>query len=194
MKKILLLVTLPVILGLMSGCAPNVSPHTYEASESGVASKVVSGLIVGKRAVKVDAKSGIGGLAGAGVGAAGGSAIGSSRQANIAGAIGGAVVGGLVGHAIDKGINSHKAFEYIINLKNGSTISIAQVQEMEFQVGQRVLVIYGAMTRIVPDNTIQPVDQHKPSPQSKTVKKKIKYSRTIEKRERIEKPLNYNEI
>ncbi len=69
MKRILLFITLPVIFGLINGCAPNVSPNTYEASESGVASKVVSGLIVGKRAVKVDAKSGLGGLAGAGVGA-----------------------------------------------------------------------------------------------------------------------------
>lgn len=154
MQKIMLFVTLAIFLGFLGGCAKNVSPHTYEASEAGVASKVLSGVVIGKRAVKVDANSGVGGLAGAGAGAAGGSAIGGSMRGNVVGAIGGAVVGGLVGNAIDKGINSHKAFEYIIKLKNGSTISIAQVQEMQFELGQHVLVIYGAMTRIVPDNTI----------------------------------------
>lgn len=189
MKRVLLFVTLPALFGLMAGCGPNVSPNTYEASESGVASKVVSGLIVGKRAVKVDAKSGLGGLAGAGVGAAGGSAIGGSPQANIAGAIGGAVIGGLVGNAVDKAAHSHKAFEYIINLKNGSTISITQVQEMEFQVGQRVLVIYGSMTRIVPDNTIQPVDSAKPAAKSNTTVKKKKAVT-----QQVEKNVSYNEI
>jgi outer membrane lipoprotein SlyB len=189
MKRILLFVTLPVVLGLMTGCGPNVSPNTYEASESGVASKVLSGVIVGKRAVKIDAKSGVGGLAGAGVGAAGGSAIGGSPQANIAGAIGGAVIGGLLGNAVDKAAHSHKAFEYIINLKDGSTISIAQVQEMEFEVGQSVLVIYGSTTRIVPNNTIQPVDAGKPAAKSNTTFKKKK---TVT--QKVEKNASYNEI
>lgn len=189
MKRILLSVALLSALGLTTACGPNVSPNTYEASESGVASKVVAGVIVGKRAVKVDAKSGVGGLAGAGIGAAGGSAIGGSSRANIAGAIGGAVIGGVVGHAIDKAAHSHKAFEYIINLKNGSTISIAQVQEMEFEVGQHVLIIYGATTRIVPDNTIQPVDTAKPAAISKTT---VKKSKTVTRK--VEKAVSYNEI
>lgn len=154
MKRVLLFVVLSTFLGLVTACAKNISPHTYQASEAGVANKVLSGVIIGKRAVKVDANSGVGGLAGAGAGAVGGSAIGGSARGNVVGAIGGAVVGGLLGNAVDKGINSHKAFEYIIKLKNDTTISIAQAQEMQFEVGQHVLVIYGAMTRIVPDNTI----------------------------------------
>lgn len=154
MKKIVSFLSL-LLLGLVIGCANNVSPNRYEASEAGVASKVVSGVIIGKRSVKIDGKSGVGGLAGAGAGAVGGSAIGSGFHGNAAGAIGGAVVGGLVGNAIDKGINTHKAFEYIIKLETGSTISIAQVQQLEFELGQPVLIIYGAMTRIVPDNRVQ---------------------------------------
>ncbi|HXH55314.1 MAG TPA: hypothetical protein VNK03_06200 [Gammaproteobacteria bacterium] len=194
MRRILLSAALLIATGLMTACGPNVSPNTYEASESGVASKVVAGVVIGKRAVKIDAKSGVGGLAGAGMGAAGGSAIGGSSRANIVGGIGGAVIGGVLGHAVDKAAHSHKAFEYIINLKNGSTISIAQVQEMEFEVGQPVLVIYGARTRIVPDNTIRPVDQDKPAVKSNTVKKKRTVTRKVEKLESVEKAVNYNEI
>jgi outer membrane lipoprotein SlyB len=161
MKKILLFTTLSVVLGLISACAQNLSPYTYEACEAGVANKVLAGVIVGKRPVKVDASSGVGGLAGTGIGAAGGSAIGNSSGGNIAGAIGGAVIGGVVGHALDKTINTKRAYEYIIDLRNGSTISIAQVQEMEFAVGQPVLIIYGAVTRIVPDDTIKPIKKLK---------------------------------
>ena len=189
MKRILLFITLPAVLTLMTGCGSNVSPNTYEAAESGVASKVLAGVIVGKRAVKIDAKSGVGGLAGAGVGVAGGSAIGGSPQANIAAAIGGAVIGGLIGNAVDKAAHSHKAFEYIINLKDGSTISIAQVQEMEFEVGQPVLVIYGATTRIVPDNTIKTVEKDKVVAKSNT---NVRKNKTITRK--VEKTVHYNEI
>ncbi len=154
MKKSILLSVLAIMSLFMMGCAQNVSPHTYNACEAGVASKVLSGVIIGKRAVKIDASTNVGGLAGAGIGAAGGSAMGGGSRANIAGALGGAVIGGVVGQAMDKAVNAHRAFEYIIRLEKGSTISIAQVQEMEFAVGQPVLIIYGAMTRIVPDNTI----------------------------------------
>lgn len=141
-----------MLLSLLSACGRSVSPNTYDAAEAGVASKVVQGTIIGKRKVKIDGSSGMGGLAGVAAGAAGGSAIGGSDRANIAGAVGGAVLGGLVGHAVDKGVNSHKAYEYIIKLKSGSTISIAQAQELEFNIRQPVLVIYGATTRIVPDD------------------------------------------
>ncbi len=155
MKKIFLLIAFSMLAALISSCAKNVSPNTYEASEAGVASKVVHGIIIGKRAVKIDANSGAGGLAGAAAGAAGGSAIGGSDRSNIVGAVGGAVVGGVIGNAADKAINRHQGFEYIIQLKNGSTIAVTQVQELQFEVNQPVLVIYGAMTRIVPDSTIE---------------------------------------
>lgn len=192
MKNFLFVTVLSVMLGFLTACAPNVSPHTYQASESGVASKVLSGVIVGKRAVKVDANSGVGGLAGAGIGAAGGSAIGGSSHSNIAGAIGGAVLGGVVGNAIEKAIHSNKAFEYIINLKDGSTISITQVQELEFAVGQSVLIIYGATTRIVPDNTGGAVETSPAPVVQKPRKPAAKNNRVVTRK--IERPVQYNEI
>jgi len=154
MKKYLSTITLLILLGFISACAKNVSPDTYGACEVGVSSKVIPGVIIGKRAVKVDGDSGVGGVAGAATGATAGSAIGGSPRANIASAIGGAVIGGVAGHAIDKAIHSHKGFEYIIKLKDGATIAITQIQDLQFEINQRVLVIYGAMTRVVPDNTV----------------------------------------
>lgn len=152
-KRLSVCVIVFLVLGFLSACGKHVSPNTYQASEAGVASKVVPGVVIGKRAVKVDASTGIGGVAGAVAGGAGGSAIGGSTQANIAGAVGGAVVGGAIAHVADKAINTHQAFEYIIRLKTGATIAITQVQELQFELNQPVLIIYGAMTRIIPDNT-----------------------------------------
>jgi outer membrane lipoprotein SlyB len=155
MKRYFLLSVFSMASLLIGGCAGNVSPNSYDAAEAGIASKVVQGVIIGKRKVKIDGKGGVGGLAGAGMGAVGGSAIGGGDRSHIAGAIGGAVLGGVIGDQIDKRINQHQAYEYIIRLKNGSTISIAQVQELEFAIHQPVLVIYGAMTRIVPDECVE---------------------------------------
>jgi len=157
MKRVLLLIMLTTAAILVGGCGKNVSPNTYEAAEAGVASKVVQGVIIGKRKVKIDASSGgIGGLAGAAAGATGGSALGSNDRSHIAGAIGGAVVGGVIGNQVDKAINRHQGYEYIIKLKGDSTIAITQAQDLEFQIGQPILVIYGATTRIVPDNCVEP--------------------------------------
>lgn len=157
MKKICLFTMLFSFLGCMMACTHNVSPNTYEACEAGVASEVVSGVVIGKRPVKIDANnnSGVGELAGAGIGAVAGSSMSSHSRGSLAGAIGGAILGGVVGNSVTKAVSTHKAYEYIINLNNGSTISIAQVQEAEFEMGQRVLVIYGSMTRIVADNTLK---------------------------------------
>ncbi len=151
MNKLLLVIMAATIL--LGGCARNISPNTYQAAEAGVVSKVVSGVIIGKREVNIDANSGAGGMAGVAAGATGGSAIGGGARSNIVGAIGGAVIGGVIGNAADKAVNRHKGFEYIIRLDNGSIISIAQTNDIQFEVKQRVLVVYGAMTRIVPDTT-----------------------------------------
>lgn len=153
MKKLALIFCVSAI-ALISGCAQNVSPNTYTTSEVGIASKVVPGVIIAKRVVVVDANSKAGGLAGAVAGGAAGSVLGTGSAAGqVVGAVGGAVVGGLIGNAADKSFNKHKGVEYIIRLKTGSTIAITQTEDLNLSINQPVLIIYGAMTRIVPDNT-----------------------------------------
>jgi len=151
--KILTTITMFGSLTLLGGCAGNVSPNTYDVCEAGVASKVEPGIIIGKRKINIDGNTGMGGLAGVAAGAAGGSAIGGDARTNVLGAIGGAVIGGVVGNAVDKGVNKHQGYEYIIRLRSGSTISVAQARDLQFQMNQPVLVIYGPTTRIVPDES-----------------------------------------
>lgn len=153
MKKILSGLFAGLVCVFLSSCAQNVSSNTYQASEVGVASKVVSGVIVAKRPVKIDANSGAGGIAGMAAGAAAGSTVGGSAAGNVVAAVGGAVVGGVAGNAIDKAVNHHQGFEYIIKLKNAATISVVQAEDQTLHINQHVLIIYGAMTRIIPDTT-----------------------------------------
>lgn len=153
MKKVLFCIIYCSIASIIAACAPNVSPNTYTGSEVGVVSKVNKGVILSKRPVSVDNSTGAGGLTGAAAGATGGAMLGTSTGGSILGGIGGAVVGGVVGNAIDKSVNHHQGYEYIIKLDNDQTVSVVQTSDMAFSVNQHVLVIYGAMTRIVPDNT-----------------------------------------
>lgn len=136
---------------ILSACAKNISPNTYSGSEVGIVSKVKKGIILSERAVSIDNASGNGGMAGAALGAAGGIGLGHSTSGSLAGGVGGAIVGGVVGHVIDKGVNHHQGYEYIIRLKEGETVSVTQTEDLRFSPGQSVLVIYGAMTRIIPD-------------------------------------------
>lgn len=152
MRKLLIIASIIAITSNLTSCSQNVSPNTYTGSEVGVVSKVKKGVIVSRRAVDIDNNSGAGGVAGLAAGAAGGSTLGNGTSQNVAGAVGGAVVGGLIGNAIDKSVNKHKGYEYIIKLEGGQTISVAQTEDVQFKPNQHVLVIYGALTRIVADN------------------------------------------
>ncbi len=152
MKKCLI----PLMLGaavLLAACAkPN--PNVYSAGEVGEAARVVPGVIVSKRLVEINGNTGIGAGVGAAGGAVAGATIGASSAAHIGGGIGGALVGGLVGNVIDKAAHSGKGYEYIIKLKHGGTISVVQAPSVELAVGEPVLMIYGATTRIIPDTRV----------------------------------------
>ncbi len=153
MRKIILLISSLIMTSLLAACAPNLSPNTYSAYEVGATSTVNKGVIVSRRLVRIDNNSGVGGLAGTIGGAAAGSTIGHGSTANIAGAIGGAIVGGLIGNAVDESVNQQQGIEYIIRLETGKTVSVTQPLNMQFEIRQRVLVLFGSTTRVIPDNT-----------------------------------------
>jgi len=154
MKKIGLLSCIFVLSTIIAGCAPNLSPNAYNATEVGIPSRVEKGVIISKRVVDIDNTSAVGGPAGVVAGAAGGSLIGRNTATNIVSGVGGALIGGVIGNAIDKSIHHQQGFEYIIKLAEGPTISVVQNKDVQFDINQHVLIIYGAMTRIVPDETV----------------------------------------
>ncbi len=156
MKNILRLISVALCVSLLTltACSRNLSPNNYYGHDVGVASKVLHGTIISKRVVKINNASGIGTLAGATAGGAAGSMIGTHAATNVVGAVGGVLVGGAAGYVVDKAVNSSEGYEYIIKLTNGHTISVVQAMDIQFNVNQRVLVIYGEMVRIIPDDTV----------------------------------------
>lgn len=152
--KLLLKLSLMITCSLfMLACAKDVSPSNYDADQIGYAAQVEPGVIVSMRNINIDRNTGVGAVAGAGAGAVAGSTIGGSSTVGAITAIGGAVLGGLAGNAAEGAILSKQGVEYIIKLDNGSTLSSAQANGLNLYVGQRVNVIYGKTTRIVPDDT-----------------------------------------
>ncbi len=138
------------LLGGLAACAPTNTNTTYSAGEIGRAATMSTGVIMSMRPVTVQAQNtGIGAVSGAVVGGTAGSFIGRNNvAANVMGAVGGAVVGGLVGNAVEGGLGTGSAIEFIIRQDNGQAISVVQTNEEAFRPGDRVVITFGARTRI----------------------------------------------
>ncbi len=90
--------------------------------------------------------------AGAAIGAASGGLVGSTigqgwRERTVAG-VGGALIGGLAGAAIEEGVTSGHAFEFLIQEDQGGTISVIQTNEEAIRPGERVAISRGDRVRI----------------------------------------------
>lgn len=48
-------------------------------------------------------------------------------------------------------VTRKKGHEYVIKLDSGSIISVVQTEDLDLEPKQRILVIYGSSTRVVPD-------------------------------------------
>lgn len=137
---------------LLAGCATNISPQTYSVGSVGQVNRTVAATVISVREVDVAGTTGLGGGAGAATGAVVGSAAGhGNARGNIVGAIGGAVVGGLAGAAIEANATKQKAIEYVVETQNGNLMTIVQGLDTQFTLGQKVLVLYGSPSRLIPD-------------------------------------------
>jgi outer membrane lipoprotein SlyB len=85
-------------------------------------------------------------LVGGGVGAAGGAAIGAATTNSVGGAVVGgllgAVAGGIAGTAIDRNSSTRRGIEVTVQKDDGSTVTIAQRDDGDVQMGDRVVIVY----------------------------------------------------
>ncbi|KTD18661.1 hypothetical protein [Legionella jordanis] len=49
-------------------------------------------------------------------------------------------------------LDGGRGYVYVIKLNSGAIVSVAQAEELNLKVKQKVLVVYGKTTRIMPDN------------------------------------------
>lgn len=149
MKKVLTCLAALLLIVSLAGCNADISANDYNAANAGVVSKVVPGVILQKRVVNVRTDTGVGKIAGGIAGGVIGSSIGGGRG-SILGLVAGSVLGGVVGEHAENAANTQKAFEYIVKLNNKKTIAITQGMNTSLYVGQKVLLIYGERSRLIP--------------------------------------------
>lgn len=140
-----------ISMAVLAGCASNISPQSYSVGSVGQVNRTIAAVIVSAREVDVSGTTGTGGGAGSALGAVAGSSAGSTGRDNLAGAIGGAVIGGLVGSAVEANATKQKGMEYVVETDNGNLMTIVQGTSPVFEMGQKVLVLYGAPSRIIGD-------------------------------------------
>jgi outer membrane lipoprotein SlyB len=133
-------------------CTPNVSPDSYSVGAVGQVNRVVRGKIISARPVQIaGTQTGVGAGAGAAAGAVGGSIVGGDIRSNVVGAIGGAVVGGVAGALLEEGASRQKGMEYVVETENGAVLTVVQGEDVPLTLGQNVLVMYGARSRVIAD-------------------------------------------
>lgn len=139
------------LLASIAACTTNISPTSYSVGSVGQVNRTVAAKVISVRPVQINGTTGAGGTAGGAIGATAGSGIGHGDRANVAGAIAGAVVGAVAGAAIEQSATRQSGFEYVVQTENDNLMTIVQGADPTFAVNDKVLVLYGAPSRLISD-------------------------------------------
>ena len=131
------------------GVQPGVVQTSSQGGSGGYGYRGEAGRVVSIREVGVRGgrQSGVsdGTLVGGGVGLAGGAAIGAATTNSVGGALVGgllgAVAGGIAGTAIDQN-STKRGIEVTIQKDDGQTVAVAQRDDGDVQMGDRVQIVY----------------------------------------------------
>lgn len=136
----------------LGGCIGGSNNGAYEPGYVRTSStqqyQAETGRVVGIRDIDMrNRKSGFsdGTLIGGGVGAAGGAVIGATTTNSVGGALVGGllggIMGGIAGTAIDRN-RTTRGVEVTIQKDDGQTVAIAQKDDGDVQMGDRVQIVY----------------------------------------------------
>ena len=156
--RLIVTVALACAVSVVGACQNQYSTATYGPGAAQRAVRIDRAVVESFRVVDIREPglgSGIGLLGGAAAGGLVGNQIGKGGG-NALATLGGVLVGGAAGVLAEKSITDAQAFEYVLRKENGELISVTQQDPQPLPVGQRVLVMYGAKVRVVPDNTAPP--------------------------------------
>ena len=140
-----------VLIFLLFSCSRNINDDSYQMSSVGDANRVGQGVIVDVREVQIQGNSQAGALTGGLAGGVAASTIGRGSGSVLA-SVGGALLGSLIGGLTQKELSEQKALQYIVRLTDGNMITVIQGMKNRFAVGQRVFILYGKETHLIPDN------------------------------------------
>ena len=144
MKKIILILAAGLLL---TGCLATTQPNQVVNADTNSVITVQFGTILEVTPVTIkNDNSDIGAFVGVMVGSILGEEIGSG-SGQVLGSIAGAVIGGLGGNAIEAKLGENNGFAYMIEIKNGTIISVVQALDKDglnnYAVGEYVKVLQG---------------------------------------------------
>ncbi len=147
-KWLLSLVVPLALVGTLSACNGSsgaVQPGVVNTSAAG-GYRGENGRVIAIREVPIrSGNTGDGTLIGGGLGAVGGAAIGGATTNSVGGAVVGgllgAVAGGIAGTAIDQNA-TRRGIEVTVQKDNGQRVTIAQPDDGDVQMGDRVAIVY----------------------------------------------------
>ncbi len=144
-----------VLLFLFTGCAQDINSDSYQMSSVGSADAVGQGVIVDVRTVKIQGRTSDGTLIGGVAGGVAASTIGRGSGSILA-SVGGALAGAFIGGITQRELSEQQALQYIVRLSDGNMITVIQGMKNRLAIGQKVLVLYGKQTHLVPDTIPSP--------------------------------------
>ena len=108
----------------------------------------------------------LGGLGGIAIGASGGRGIGGGLIGGVLGAVGGAIAGTILDNHTNVG-GGGRGIEVTVQKDSGETVTVAQRDDGDVQLGDRVQVVQGrgGVAKVVRDNSRQPDYSSGPAPQ-----------------------------
>ena len=132
-------------------CAQDINDNFYQQSSVGGVNGVGQGVIIDVRPVQIQGGSQSGSLVGGIAGGVAASTVGEGSGSVLA-SVGGALLGAFIGGVTQKELTSQEALQYIVRLSDGNIITVIQGKKNRLAVGQRVFILYGKETRLIPDN------------------------------------------
>ena len=135
---------------LTLGCNTVDGQGRYLVASIGDSGRATLGTVVSAEAVFVQENSGTGGVLGGVAGAELASSNSDSATVILAGIIGGAIIGNM----IEEGHSKRNAHQYVIALKTGATVVVAQLDQDNrvYKKGDRLYLVYGYPPTLVPAN------------------------------------------
>lgn len=108
----------------------------------------------------------LGGLGGIAIGASGGRGVGGGLIGGVLGAVGGAIAGTILDNHTSVG-GGGRGIEVTVQKDSGQTVTVAQRDDGDIQLGDRVQVVQGrgGVAKVVRDNSRQPDYSSGPAPQ-----------------------------
>jgi outer membrane lipoprotein SlyB len=127
----------------ITACAGGLGGRDYDRSDARRAYRAEAGQVVSVVPVRIEGQyTELGTVGGAAVGYSLGRIIGDGSGSRVAGAVGG-VAGAVAGREIEKAATRESGLEITVDMDRGDTLVIVQSDEVVFQPGERIRVLFG---------------------------------------------------